>query len=51
MKVHFLEDMDILCSVQETNMIYYVLAGKIITIDTESNFNQVYNEVKRIKKL
>ena len=43
--------MDILCNIQENNMIYYVLAGKIITIDTENNFESVYNEVKRIKKL
>jgi hypothetical protein len=34
MKVHVLQDMDILCTTQETNMIYYVLSGKIITIDT-----------------
>jgi hypothetical protein len=43
--------MDILCTVQESNMIYYLLTGKIITIDTESNFDSIYNEVKRIKKL
>jgi hypothetical protein len=51
MKIHFLKDMDILCTIQENNMIYYVLTGKIISIDTENNFDAVYNEVKRIKKL
>lgn len=51
MKVHTLQDMDILCTIQESNMIYYLLVGKIITIDTENNFESVNNEVKRIKKL
>ena len=51
MKIHTLQDMDILCTIQESNMIYYLLVGKIITIDTETNFDLVNNEVKRIKKL
>jgi len=51
MKIHTLKDMDILCTIQESNMIYYLLVGKIITIDTETNFDLVNNEVKRIKKL
>lgn len=42
--------MDVLCRIDETNMIYYVISGKIITIDTETNFDVVYKEVKRIKK-
>lgn len=43
MKIHTLQDMDILCTIQESNMIYYLLAGKIITIDTENNFDSVNN--------
>ena len=51
MKLHFLQDMDILCNLELTNMIYYVVSGKIITIDNENNFDVVYSEVKRIRKL
>ena len=51
MKIHTLQDMDILCTIQESNMIYYLLVGKIITIDSENNFDSVNNEIKRIKKL